>query len=87
LPTRSQRSALWPVSTARRRPAGRLREAETLFVFADHDARRHLHLRHLRAQARKALRQFAADRAAAQHHQALGQAVELRRPHSVSLVR
>ena len=42
-------------------------------VFTDQDARQHLHLRHLGAEAREALRQLAADRAAAQHHQAFGQ--------------
>jgi hypothetical protein len=48
------------------------RQLRDVFVFAQHDARRHLHLRHLRAQALEALRQLAADGAAAQHHQALG---------------
>ena len=38
-------------------------------VLADQDARQHLDLRHLRAQAREGLGQFRADRPAAQHHQ------------------
>ena len=40
-----------------------------LLVFAQQQARRLLHQRHLRAQPGKALRQFAADRPAAQHQQ------------------
>ena len=44
-----------------------------LDILANHDARRHLHLRYLAAEAREALRQLAADRPATQHHQALGQ--------------
>jgi hypothetical protein len=39
-------------------------------VFAQQDAWRHFHLGHLRAQALEALRQLAADGAAAQHHHA-----------------
>ncbi len=38
-------------------------------VLADHDARQHLDLRHLRAQPGEALRQLAADRPATEHHQ------------------
>jgi hypothetical protein len=47
------------------------------FVFPHHDARAHLHLRDLRTQACKALRQFRTDGPAAQHHQAPGHFVEL----------
>ena len=43
------------------------------YVFANHDARQHLDLRNLRAEAREALREFRADRPAAQHHQAFRQ--------------
>ena len=42
-----------------------------LWIFADHQARRHFHLRHLRAEAGESLGQFAANRTAAQHDQAL----------------
>ena len=42
-------------------------------VLADQHARQHLHLRHLRAEAREALRQLATDRPAAQHQQSLRQ--------------
>ena len=38
-------------------------------VFANHDARRHLHLRHLRAEASEGLRQFRTDRPTAEHDQ------------------
>ena len=40
-----------------------------LGIFAHHETRQHLHLRHLRPEAREALRQFAADGAAAEHQQ------------------
>ena len=48
-----------------------------LFVFANHDARRHLHLRHLGAQALKTLRQLAANGATTQNHNAPGNVVQL----------
>ena len=44
-----------------------------LGILPHHQARRHLDLGDFAAQAGKALRQFAADRASAQHEQALGQ--------------
>ena len=43
-----------------------------VFVLAGHQARQHLHLGHLAAQAREALRQLTADRPAAQHDQPAG---------------
>ncbi len=50
-------------------------------VFAHQEPRQHFDLGHLRAEAREALREFAADRSAAQHHQALGQFAQ--RPYGV----
>ena len=47
------------------------------FVLTDHDARRHLNLRHGRTQALETLRQLAPDRPAAQHHHAFGNSVQL----------
>ena len=42
-------------------------------ILANHDARRHFHLRHLAAETRKALCQLAADRPAAEYYQPLRQ--------------
>ena len=47
-----------------------LRIGRYLGILAHHDAIEHLDLRDLRAQARKGLRQLAADRPATEHHQA-----------------
>jgi hypothetical protein len=44
-----------------------------LRVFADHQARQHFDLRYLGAEAGEGLRQLAADRPAAEYHQAFGQ--------------
>jgi hypothetical protein len=52
-----------------------------LRVFAQQDARRHFDLRHLAAEAGEGLRQFATNRPAAEHHQALGQFAQI--PHGV----
>jgi hypothetical protein len=55
------------------------RQLRDVHVFAQQDAWRHFHLRHLRAQALEALRQLAADGAAAQHHHPARHLVELRK--------
>ncbi len=52
-----------------------------LGILADQDARQHLHLAHPRAEAGEHLRELAADRPAAQHHQAPRQLAQV--PHRV----
>ena len=54
-----------------------LGQCRHLLVLADHHARQHLDLRHLRAEPREGLRQLAADRAAAEHDQPLRQLAQL----------
>jgi hypothetical protein len=79
-PCRSQRSALWPTQHLHAVGLQRFeRQLRDVHVFAQQDARRHFHLGDLRAQALEALRQLAADRAAAEHHHPPGHCVELRK--------
>ena len=81
-----QASALWPVSAADAVARQRgFDHCGNLLVLADHDARRHLDLRHLGPEPREGLRQFRADRAAAQHDQPPGRigAVSQLLPHRV----
>ena len=73
------RTALWSSQHARcpRRAKRSAHQRRHLRVLAHQQARQHLDLRHLRAQPREGLRQLAADRAAAQHHQPLGALAQL----------
>jgi hypothetical protein len=73
----TKRLALWFSSTSMPSAEARGDQLRDLRVFADHQARQHLHLRDLGAEAGEGLRQLAADRPAAEHHQAFRQFAQI----------